>query len=121
MSNPTQAEGDSESRPSTLLNRLLPFSPSLLRSLPKPNRPARYTRADGIPQVDSDDEGHRPTVQDYHAINGSGAGNVRVPKKVATPVRVEGKVWFANERSAFTYSLLVSLSSQGTISMGLLA
>lgn len=24
---------------------------------------------------------------------------VRVPKKIATPVRVEGKVWFANERT----------------------
>lgn len=116
MSNPAQAEGDSESRPSTLLNRLLPFSPSLLRSLPKPNRPTRYTRADGIPQVDPDDEGLQPTVQDYHAINGNGAANVRVPKKIATPVRVEGKVWFANERSAFTHSLFTSSGAHRALS-----
>ncbi|KAF7985721.1 hypothetical protein HWV62_2316 [Athelia sp. TMB] len=99
MSNQNQPDGEPESRPSTLLNRLLPFSPSLLRSLPKTNRPTRYTRADAIPQTETNDDGLQPTVQDYHAISGNGAANVRVPKKIATPVRVEGKVWFANERN----------------------
>lgn len=76
----------------------------------------RYTRADNIPDaevrsllvlmfkilnvVQPDEEGNLPAVRDYHAIN-SVPTNVRVPKKVATPVRVEGKVWFANERSAY--------------------
>jgi hypothetical protein len=69
-----------------------PFSAKALASLPRPG--ARYTRADAIPEVD----GPRPTVRDYHAIS-SLPPNVRVPKKVKTPVRVEPKVWFANERS----------------------
>ena len=44
-----------------------------------------------------------PTVRDYHAIN-SLPPQVRVPKKIATPIKVEGKVWFANERSAYRTS-----------------
>lgn len=114
MSNQNQPDGEPESRPSTLLNRLLPFSPSLLRSLPKTNRPTRYTRADAIPQTETNDDGLQPTVQDYHAISGNGAANVRVPKKIATPVRVEGKVWFANERSA-SISSLVAIRSTHTL------
>lgn len=87
---------------------LTPFSPSALARLPKNlKRPARYTRADAIPDIadeDREEDGRMPTVRDYHSINPvqprlAGAGNVRVPKKIATPVRVEGKVWFANERS----------------------
>jgi hypothetical protein len=39
-----------------------------------------------------------PTVRDYHSIT-TAPPHVRVPKKTPTPVRVEGKVWFANERS----------------------
>jgi len=117
MSTSPHQEGEPEARPSTLLNRLLPFSPSLLRSLPKATRPARYTRADGIPQTESDDEGLQPTVQDYHAINDQGAANVRVPKKIATPVRVEGKVWFANERTWVSWLNLSVLI--GTIALAL--
>ena len=76
--------------------------------------PVKYTRADNIPDAEvslllalmckivnveqPDEEGNLPAVRDYHAIN-SVPTNVRVPKKIATPVRVEGKVWFANERS----------------------
>ncbi|KAF7965823.1 hypothetical protein HWV62_41717 [Athelia sp. TMB] len=108
MSNQNQPDGEPESRPSTLLNRLLPFSPSLLRSLPKTNRPTRYTRADAIPQTETNDDGLQPTVQDYHAISGNGAANVRVPKKIATPVRVEGKVWFANERNNVAGPLIIA-------------
>lgn len=74
-----------------------------MRSLPQATRPVRHTRADDIPYTVEDDEGLRPTVRDYHAINDENGdrrgGQVRVPKKIATPVRVEGKVWFANERS----------------------
>lgn len=85
------------------LSPLLPFSASALSTLPNPARPRRYTRADAIPNTTEDDEGLRPAVRDYHAINGEDGerrgGVVRVPKKIPTPVRVEGKVWFANERS----------------------
>lgn len=78
---------------------LTPFSPAALATLPKglTTRP-RYTRADGIPDAEEDDEGNMPAVRDYHAIN-SLPPQVRVPKKIATPIKVEAKVWFANERS----------------------
>jgi hypothetical protein len=75
-----------------------PFSSKALASLPGVKRPAKYTRADTIPETETNEDGERPTVRDYHAINGLPA-NVRVPKKIKTPVRVEPKVWFANERS----------------------
>ncbi|KAI0052307.1 hypothetical protein FA95DRAFT_1380525 [Auriscalpium vulgare] len=82
---------------------LSPFSPSALAKLPpKPRRPSRYTRADGIPDAEPVDDGQMPTVRDYHSINAVPA-RVRVPKKIATPVRVEGKVWFANERTWIAY------------------
>nr|GAT57368.1 predicted protein [Mycena chlorophos] len=77
---------------------LSPFSPSALANLPA--RPVRYTRADNIPETEADEEGQRPAVRDYLSINHPAPNsNVRVPKKVATAVRVEGKVWFANERT----------------------
>ncbi|KAH7868424.1 hypothetical protein F5879DRAFT_389149 [Lentinula edodes] len=78
--------------------RLSPFSPAALASLPKLSRPSRYTRADAIPTAEEDHDGQRPTVRDYHSISHL-PPQVRVPKKIKTPVRVEGKVWFANERS----------------------
>jgi hypothetical protein len=75
-----------------------PFSRSALDQLPKSRRPQRYTRADEIPDVAATDEdGQMPTVRDYHSI--TVPPQVRVPKKIPTPVRVESKVWFANERS----------------------
>jgi len=43
-----------------------------------------------------------PTVRDYHSIT-TVPPHVRVPKKTPTPVRVEGKVWFANERTWVSY------------------
>jgi len=80
---------------------LSPFSPTALASLPKNLRTRpRYTRADGIPDAEEDDEGNMPAVRDYHAIN-SLPPQVRVPKKIATPIKVEAKVWFANERSTY--------------------
>ncbi|KAJ8464061.1 hypothetical protein ONZ45_g17371 [Pleurotus djamor] len=95
-----------EERPDSMIRRswhamtdfFSPFSPTALASLPRLRRPARYNRADGIPDTEQDEQGQRPAVRDYHAINNVPT-NVRVPKKVATPVRVEGKVWFANERT----------------------
>ncbi|KAG6334487.1 hypothetical protein ID866_4598 [Astraeus odoratus] len=75
-----------------------PFSSSALASLPSNSqRPARYTREDDIPEAQGIN-GERPTVRDYHAIN-SVPPQVRIPKKVATSLKVEGKVWFANERT----------------------
>jgi hypothetical protein len=77
-----------------------PFSRSALDQLPKASRPRRYTRADEIPDVDTaDGDGQMPTVRDYHSI--TVPPQVRVPKKIPTPVRVESKVWFANERSTY--------------------
>ena len=77
---------------------LSPFSPSALATLPNVRRPAHYLRADDIPATETDTAGERPTVRDYHSIN-SLPPQVRVPKKIKTSVKVEGKVWFANERS----------------------
>jgi hypothetical protein len=91
---------------------LSPFSQGALAQLPKkPARPSRYTRANEIPDVDpAEVDGQMPTVRDYHSI--TVPPQVRVPKKIPTPVRVEGKVWFANERSPYlSLSLSLSLSS----------
>jgi len=90
---------------------LSPFSPGALAQLPKkPRRPSRYTRADAIPDVEPTEEGGQmPTVRDYHSI--TVPPQVRVPKKTPTPVRVEGKVWFANERSAYLSLSLSFVSS----------
>ena len=80
---------------------LHPFSPAALASLPKGIRARpKYTRADGIPDAEADEEGNMPAVRDYHAIN-SLPPQVRIPKKIATPIKVEAKVWFANERSTY--------------------
>jgi len=86
---------------------LSPFSSSALAQLPKrPARPSRYTRANEIPDVEpTDEDGQMPTVRDYHSI--TVPPQVRVPKKTPTPVRVESKVWFANERSPYIFSLLL--------------
>ncbi|KAJ4494698.1 hypothetical protein C8J55DRAFT_484430 [Lentinula edodes] len=96
--------------------RLSPFSPAALASLPKLSRPSRYTRADAIPTAEEDYDGQRPTVRDYHSINHL-PSEVRVPKKIKTPVRVEGKVWFANERTWVSWLNLAVLL--GTLSLAL--
>ena len=84
-----------------MTDMLSPFSSAALASLPKNLRTRpRYTRADGIPDAEEDDEGNMPAVRDYHAIN-SLPSQVRIPKKIATPIKVEAKVWFANERSTY--------------------
>ncbi|KAF8525952.1 hypothetical protein BU17DRAFT_74332 [Hysterangium stoloniferum] len=76
----------------------------------------RSTRADRIPETAADAEGQQPTIRDYHSINAV-PPKVRVPKKVATPIQVEGKVWFANERTWISY-LNVSILL-GTFSLAL--
>jgi hypothetical protein len=98
----TDLQHSEEHHESNISRWMSPFSGSALALLPKnPYRRARYTRADAIPDADEDEEGRRPTVRDYHAIN-SVPEQVRVPKKLATPIKVEAKVWFANERSKFS-------------------
>lgn len=96
---------------------LSPFSSAALAQLPKkPRRPSRYTRANEIPDVEpTDEDGQMPTVRDYHSIT-TAPSQVRVPKKTPTPVRVESKVWFANERSMS--SLLFSCLSEGCCLLG---
>ena len=72
-----------------------PFSSSALASLPKNPEGLRQrsTRADRIPETEEDEDGNRPTVRNYHSISVSDLpSRVRVPKKIATPIRVEGKV-----------------------------
>jgi hypothetical protein len=98
-----QAEHDQQplvQRSWSALGELLqPFSSAALALIPKrlQIRP-RSTRTDDIPEVNTSD-GEQPTVRDYHAINVPENVIVRVPKKFATPIKVEAKVWFANERS----------------------
>jgi len=79
-------------------------------------RPVRYPRADDIPATETDTEGERPTVRDYHSIN-SLPPQVRVPTKIKTSIKVEGKVWFANERTWISW-LNVSILL-ATLSLGL--
>ncbi|EPT01625.1 hypothetical protein FOMPIDRAFT_1036128 [Fomitopsis schrenkii] len=118
--------GDSDEHRNSLLRRswhamsdiLSPFSPSALASLPKKTlrRRPRYTRNDNVPEAESDEHGQMPTVRDYHAIN-SVPPQVRVPKKIATPIKVEGKVWFANERTWIAYLNMAVLI--GTLALAL--
>ncbi|KAI5452831.1 hypothetical protein NCC49_006371 [Naganishia albida] len=84
-----------------------PFSAGALQSLPtRINKPTsqrvKAKRADRIPEVPND-SAIQPLVRDYHSINNGDQVNVRIPKKVATPVKVEAKVWFANERTWISY------------------
>ncbi|KAF8972193.1 hypothetical protein BDZ97DRAFT_1752785 [Flammula alnicola] len=93
---------------------LSPFSPTALASLPHLRRPARHFRADNIPETEPDENHQPPTVRDYHAINLP--PNVHVPKKIPTSVKVEGKVWFANERTWVAWlniSILMAALSLG--------
>ncbi|KAH7884383.1 hypothetical protein F5I97DRAFT_1447013 [Phlebopus sp. FC_14] len=102
-------DSDGKQDGSRFLRLLFPFSPRALASLPKDTqRPARYTRQDDIPEADADVDGERPTVRDYNSIN-TVPPQVRVPKKVATSIKVEGKVWFANERTWISWLNLAVL------------
>lgn len=81
-----------------------PFSSSALASLPQNPLSSRdrSTRTDNIPDEPEVDPllGRTSGAHyDYQAINDTLPPRVRIPKKVATPIKVEAKVWFANERS----------------------
>ncbi|KAK1927237.1 putative vacuole fusion, non-autophagic-related protein [Papiliotrema laurentii] len=91
-----------------------PFTGDALRNLPARGlgQRAKSKRADRIP-----DDPARPLLADYHSINDPNV-LVRVPKKVLTPVKVESKVWFANERTYISYLSMGLLLS--TIASGLL-
>ncbi|KAL5526786.1 hypothetical protein ACEPAF_8511 [Sanghuangporus sanghuang] len=111
---------------------LQPFSSTALQSLPDTSRRNRdrETRADRIPEGEGDvfvheyqaisgsnnagpppGEGGEATVNEDGTDAGGGGGGgggaapvtVRVPKKIPTPIKVEGKVWFANERTWIAY------------------
>ncbi|BEI86226.1 hypothetical protein CcaverHIS002_0605130 [Cutaneotrichosporon cavernicola] len=87
-------------------NFFQPFSQGALRLLPAPSAEivCRTPRS-------------APLLTDYHSINDPTI-RVRVPKKRATPVKVEPKVWFANERTYISYLSMGVLLS--TIATGLL-
>lgn len=91
-----------------------PFSAGALKLLPERGEGSRAKskRADRIP-----DQANQPLLTDYHSINDPTV-RVRVPKKVLTPVKVEAKVWFANERTFISYLSMGVLLS--TIASGLL-
>ncbi|KAG9013950.1 hypothetical protein FRB95_011864 [Tulasnella sp. JGI-2019a] len=76
-----------------------PFSNQALSSLPTnpEGRRERATRVDNIP--DQQDDAQHPN---YQSITGL-PGGVRIPKKIASPIKVEAKVWFANERTWISY------------------
>ena len=81
-----------------------PFSSSALASLPQNPRGIRdrSTRTDNIP----DTEGNGSSAQHhrgYQSIGSTSPRGLRIPKKIATPIQVEAKVWFANERSQFLF------------------
>lgn len=84
-----------------------PFSSSALASLPQNPRSSRdrSTRTDAIPDEPEIDAagGSGGYRHDYHAINDALPPKVRIPKKIATPIKVEAKVWFANERSEYEF------------------
>ncbi|KAF9509685.1 hypothetical protein BS47DRAFT_1332147 [Hydnum rufescens UP504] len=81
-----------------------PFSSSALASLPQNPRGIRdrSTRTDNIPdpEPNAHSAGHH---RDYQSISGTLPTGVRIPKKIATPIMVEAKVWFANERTWISY------------------
>lgn len=58
-----------------------------------------------------------PSAQNYQSTDNPEI-RVRIPKKIATPVKVEAKVWFANERTFISYLSMGLLLS--TIASGLL-
>jgi hypothetical protein len=74
----------------TMADMLSPFSSTALAALPRNPQGLRErsTRADRIP------DNHN-----YGTINLP--PGVRVPKKLATPIKVEGKVWLSAERSMY--------------------
>jgi len=116
-SSPTTTDGNAPEQQPSLIRRSLhvvsdlfsPFSADALATLPRNPQGfrARSTRTDRIPDADEDgagvDEG--PSHTNYGATSTPFAlpPGIRIPKKVATPIKVEAKVWFANERTWISY------------------
>ncbi|ORX38460.1 putative vacuole fusion, non-autophagic-related protein [Kockovaella imperatae] len=111
---------DSTAMPSSSSNQNLydrffqPFSAGATKLLPPKGAGMRFKskRADRIP-----DDPARPLVNDLHSIDDP-AMRLRVPKKIPTPVKVEAKVWFANERTFISYvstGLLLSSIASGLL------
>ncbi|KAG9315237.1 hypothetical protein JVU11DRAFT_4371 [Chiua virens] len=97
MSHSRESTSDSVGPFKLSWSTFLPFSSAALASLPEnTTRPSRYTRENGIP--DQDPNPDQPIFRNYNSIQ-SLPPQVRVPRKVATAIKVEGKVWFANERT----------------------
>jgi len=110
-----------------------PFSSSALASLPQDARVRdRSIRTDNIPETDPLDQqdssvnASEELGTDYPNYGAAASdGNrgiqlppkVRIPKKIATPIKVEAKVWFANERTWISYVNLSVL--MGTLALAL--
>ncbi|RSH88550.1 uncharacterized protein EHS24_001095 [Apiotrichum porosum] len=123
MSSETTPLNPNSGEPSTGVSRVIndaselfwqPFSQGALNLLPRRGEGMRVKskRGDNLPDSDT-----RPLLTDYHSINDPSI-RVRVPKKKPTPVKVEAKVWFANERTYISYLSMGLLLS--TIASGLL-
>ncbi|KAF8313654.1 hypothetical protein DL93DRAFT_2080983 [Clavulina sp. PMI_390] len=101
-----------------------PFSSSALASLP-PNltssrNRSHATRADNIPDDPEVDPLLGPSTSSdyqYQSIGQSLPPGVKIPKKISTPIKVEPKVWFANERTWLSYLSLAILL--GSLAVGL--
>lgn len=88
---------------------LSPFSTTALKTLPDTSQRNRdrAPRADRIPDTTDNESGRETVVRNYQAINQPAPPiSVRVPNKIPTAIKVEGKVWFANERSKYLFCLM---------------
>jgi len=110
-----------------------PFSSSALASLPQDARVReRSIRTDNIPETTPSDQqnpsanadGERGTDHPNYGAAASDGNRgiqlppkVKIPKKIATPIKVETKVWFANERTWISYMNLSIL--MGTLALAL--
>jgi hypothetical protein len=100
----------------TLGDMISPFSSAALASLPDRAALAQRVEDVNIQQGKNDMSVRTDHIPDppagsseprnYQAISSQLPPGVKVPKKIATPIKVEGKVWFANERSRGFRSLL---------------
>jgi len=124
ISESSEAKHPQHSRQGSLFKRswnavadvISPFSSSALATLPKVpiERSDREVRTDNIPEVGSSSYAG---VRDYNSVNPALPPNVPIPQKLPTPIRVEGKVWFANERTWVAYTNIGVLL--GTLALAL--
>lgn len=91
-----------------------PFSSTALKALPDTSQRNRdrAPRADRIPDTTDNESGRETVIRNYQSINQQQHEppiSVRVPAKIPTPIKVEGKVWFANERSGCLRTLFLAI------------